>query len=282
MIRPRWSLALLVALVWSASVTTADDAGSPAVDPFVDLTRHASAVVSVRYLAEVRAPGVDREVDNTVRCLIIDTEGWVLCSNTELGAYFTALTRLMGHSSAPITIRPKDIRVLLDGRELTARLVARDSDRDLAWLTIEDLPEDLELTALDLAGVRAEAVPAVGQPLYLLRRLDEFFGEVPAVSEARVAALPTQPRALIVPAPTFGDIGMPVFDRNGRLVGVTIVQVPGDEDSSVVMNDRQRALPGQAGPIDDMVAIVLPIAEVLEATALARDVWAADQHEQLD
>lgn len=274
------SLACLLLVLLGVPLSAQPTAGQPTSEsPQARLVRHAPSLVSVRYVAEVNAPRVDEEVASTVHCLVIDADGLLLCSNSELGDYFATFSRLMGRSSAPITTRLKDLRVLVDGRELDARLIARDSDRDLAWLQVHEVPEEIELSPLEFT---AQPLPEVGERIYLLRRLDEYFGEIPAIVESVVAALPERPRPLIVASPSFGHLGMPVFAADGRLLGLTVAQVPGDEDSNAVMNDRHRALPGQSDVSEDMVGVVLPAADVARATALARETWAADREDRIE
>lgn len=252
-------------------------------NPYRSLKQKADALVTLRFVIAMRAPGVDREADSEITCLGIDPEGLVLCSHTELGGYLEVLARLMGRPGAPISANPKDLEVRIEGQSegLAASLVARDSDRDLAWVQIANLPEGLSLPSVDLAHA---AEPEVGQKLYQVRRLDPFFGSVPVVSESVVAAVVDRPRRLIVPSePWNGRLGMPAFTADGRLLGLSVTQVPSDEESAAVMGSRSRNLPGQPGREEDMVGgVLLPAADLLKATALARETWEADRQERLE
>lgn len=249
--------------------------------PFVDLVQKADAMVTVRFVVRVLMPGVDQEADNEITCLAIGPRGLVLCSTTELGGYFGVMARLMGRSDASISASPTDLRVVLaDGVEYGADLVARDSDRDLAWLMLREVAPEASLPFLDF-GDHGE--PEIGAPLYLLRRMGPYFGSTPVVSEARVAAVVDQPRRLIVPTGSDGRLGMPAFDAAGRLLGIVVAQVPGNDDSAAVMSMRSRALPGQRGNQDDMLGgVILPAADVVKATELARQVWSEDQRDALE
>lgn len=266
----------------------ADEAATPPVarrivNPYQDLRRHARSLVTVRFVVRVQMPGVDRQVESEIDCLLIGDDGLVLCSNTELGGYFSVLARMMGRSDQAISSSPQDLRVVLEGgnEALAADLVARDSDRDLAWLLIRHLPDDAELHPLDF-GHSAE--PEIGRTFYQLRLMDPFFGSEPVVSEGVVAAITERPRRLIVPGhPTAGYLGTPVFTADGRLLGIVVAQVPGNDESRAVMSLGQRSLPGQSGKEDDMVGgVILPAADVARATELAREVWAQDQREALE
>ena len=249
--------------------------------PFVDLVERADALVAVRFVVKVQMPGVDQEAENEITCLSIDPEGLVLCSATELGGYFSIMARLMGHSDAGISASPTDLQVVSPGgEEYAADLIARDSDRDLAWLMVRDLSADAPLPYLEFAD---HAEPEIGAPMYLLRRMGPYFGSAAVVSDARVAGVVDQPRRLIVPSRAEGRLGMPAFADDGRLLGVVVAQVPGNDDSQAIVRMRSRPLPGQAGAQNDMLAgVILPAADVVKATELARQLWAKDQADALE
>lgn len=249
--------------------------------PFVDLVERADALVTVRFVVKVQMPGIDQETENEIQCVAIDPQGLVLCSHTELGGYFGVMARLMGRSDAVISAAPTDVQVVsADGTEYGADLVARDSDRDLAWLMLRDVAAEASLPYLDFTD---HAEPVIGAPMYHLRRMVPYFGSVPVVAEARIAAVLDQPRRLIVPSRPDGRLGMPAFSDDGRLLGLFVSQVPGNDDSQAVMGARSRALPGQSGPQDDMLGgAILPAPDIVRATKLARQVWAEDQEETLE
>ena len=280
--RPFFAFLVLACAALSAAVSvpiSASDVGNP----YVDLRDKADALVTVRFVIAMRAPGVDREADNEITCLAIDPKGLVLCSHTKLGGYFEVLARLMGRPGAPISANPKDLEVRVEGQSegYPASLVARDSDRDLAWVLVEDLPDGVNLPSVDLAD---SAPPVVGEKLYQVRRLDPFFGAEPVVSEAVVAAVIDRPRRLIVPSePWNSRLGMPAFSADGRLLGLSVAQVPSDEESTAMGASRSRNLPGESGREEDMVGgVLLPAADLAKATVLAKEIWQADREERLD
>ncbi|MDA8020451.1 MAG: hypothetical protein MPN21_23685 [Thermoanaerobaculia bacterium] len=271
---------LLVSFLWICPPAVATEEESR-FRPFVDLVKQADAMVTVRFVVKVQMPGIDQEAESEVTCLSIDPEGLVLCSATELGGYFSVMARLMGRSDAPIRAVPTDLQVVVaEGTEYAADLMARDSERDLAWLMLRDLPSDVRLPYFDFS---AHAEPEIGESVFLLRRMDPFFGSAPVVSEARIAAVIDQPRRLIVLSRPEGRMGMPAVAADGRILGLVVTQVPGSDDGQAVVNLRSRSLPGQPGPQDDMLAgVVLPAGDVVRATELARQVWAEDRAEALE
>jgi len=243
------------------------------------LAARAPAVVTVRFVLKIELGGTmggamggeGQEAEGEISGVLIDPGGLVLCSNTLLGGFASLLGRLMGSGSDfEISATPEDIEVLVgDSTEgLSARLVARDSDLDLAWVQIDEPPAGL--AAVDLgAGVPAK----VGEPFVVVRRMDKVFARAPALIEGRIGGETTKPRRLWVPAALpFGGHGLPVFNAEGALLGVTVMQFPDADDA------------GGAGPMASLIesarleevlsAVILPASEVARATALAREMAA--------
>lgn len=244
--------------------------------PQARLAARASALVSVRYVLKVQSFGTERELDGETTCLVVDAQGLLLCSNNEMGGHIAAISQLINRGDMPsIAATPKEIRVLLgaDAKGQPARLIARDSDRDLAWLQLDAVPANVRLEPLDIATPREAAV---GTRIYRLRRLDRYFGSAPIVESGAIGAVVDHPRPLLIATDFTGAyLGMPIFDEQGGFVGLTIAQLPGEEERGAL--ERPRGLPGQSTKFDDMVGrVILPAAEVLRATRLAQEIHAAD------
>lgn len=250
-------------------------------NPFQQLIERANTLVTVQFVLNLKMAGAggDREIEGSTTCLMIDDDGLVLCSNTELGGYAALMSQMMGRGNGfDVTATPRGLKVVLGdhGEGLDAQLLARDTERDLAWVRIEGDLESLEIAALDLSH---SAEIAVGESFYRLRRMDEFFGSVPVVTEGTVAAVVSKPRALLVPStPVSGGFGLPVFDAAGRVVGITVIQTPGAEDPIGGMLAGGMSFLSSAAKLQDMVGgLILPIADVVKATRLARESFAADE-----
>ena len=241
--------------------------------PYSSLATRAEAIAGVEFILQIKMGGMggDQEMERKVNCPVIDPEGLLLCSNTELGGFVSVMGAMMG---GDVSATPSDLKVSVDGgpAELSARLLARDTDRDLAWVMIED-PSDEGYPFFDLEG-GVEAAP--GDLLFSLRLMDPFFGRAPVVATYRVGAVLSKPRPLLVPeSPVVTGYGMPIFTASGELVGFTVLQQPGEEDQSGAMFPM--GFGGQSSKLQDMTGgLVLPVAEVRKATALAREIFAED------
>src|SRR5690606_5287241 len=96
--------------------------------------------------------------------------------------------------------------------------------------------------------------------LFLVSRMDKFFGRAQVVNEGRLRGIATTPRRLYAPTSSLladrGDLGMPVFNADGAVVGFIIVQIP-DKESM----EATDSLGG--GPM------ILPVEQVARATKRA-------------
>ncbi len=263
-------------LLWAAPPAGAE------ADLHRRLAERADVLVGVQFVLKVKmGAGGDRDIDGETTCLMIDAEGLVLCSNTELGGYVSLMSQMMGRGGFDVTATPREIEVFLAGRSdaLAARLEARDSERDLAWVRIEGGGEKLNAPFLDLTS---SAELEAGDRFYRLRRMDEFFGSVPVVTEGVVAAVVSKPRKLLVPSvPASGGFGLPVFSSEGRLVGITVIQMPAAEDRVDPTLAGGMSFLSSAAKLQDMVGgLILPAAEVAKATRLARESFADDEDDE--
>lgn len=268
---------LLFTLVLIASTSAVE--ATPAIQE--RLVAKAKSLVRVRFVLKVQAGGNERELDSEATCLVIAAqEALLLCSNNELGGSFGTMALLVNRGQGPAilsTVKEIKVQIGTDSQGQSARLIARDSDRDLAWLRLDAIPAGAAIEALE---VGSSETPPVGAPIFRLRRLDRFFGDQAVVESASVGALLEQPRRLILASDLDGGVlGAPVFDVDGKLVGITVAQLPSGEDFAGSAAGV-RGLPGQSSRYDDMVGnLILPSAEIVKATALALEIEAADRAE---
>ncbi len=279
---PLRSPMVLAPCIAAALLTFAEPAlAQPAAGAYAALVaERAQALVTVKLVLELKLGGElgaseggeGQEMENEALCVLIDAGGTVLCSNTLFGGYAQLMDSMLPEGFE-MTTEPKDLKVLVggDGEELPATVVVRDSDRDLVWLRITAPPER-RFPFLDFSqGVE----PATGDVILALFRLDRYFERAPAVSEGKVGAIVRRPRRLLVPSTTLASgIGAPVFDALGRIVGLTVSQVPDD----AAVSDNPLAMMSQTLRVQQGIqGLILPAAEIVAATrqALALDTPAA-------
>jgi hypothetical protein len=211
----------------------------------------AEAIVSVKFVLQVKgAKGSDRSSEEEAFCLLVDEGGVVLCPSVFIGLVPAAMRRGMAGFNAT----PTDFKVLIgeDPEGYEARLLARDTDLELAWLQLKVTGK--KFTALNLS---ARPQPQAGDPVLSLTRAPRYLGRAPVVGENSVGGFATRPRNLLLLGGANMPPGVPVFSRKGELVGVSIAQ-RGDEG--------ERGAFGQRVP-----TLVLPVEDLAAATRRAQE-----------
>lgn len=214
------------------------------------------AMVTIKMVLKLEGMG-DEAQDAEVTGLMIDPKGLILVSNTMIGGMMKQFT-----------ITPTNIRVLFEDDDagadgISAKLIARDSELDLAWFQIDDeKAKDRTYKSVELAS---GASPELGDPIYTPRRMDKFFDRIVFISEGRVGGLTSKPRVMVVPSGFQVEPGGPVFGGDGKLVGMGAIILPGDDDMDV---NSFREIYGRTGPL------ILPTSEIRSATERAKEIAA--------
>lgn len=223
------------------------------------------ALVSVKFILKFEGGdqfgmGGDDGREMEVTALMIEPTGLVLCSNTKMGG-FAAMMGMFGGPGG-MNANPTDVKVLAgdDTEGLKARVLARDTDLDLCWVQIDDeKAKGKTFKHVDLKAT-PDSPAAIGDKLMTVQRRGKFFDRALVVSEGRVGGLARKPRPLIIPSGVEGDLGMPMFTPEGKVVGLTVLQMPSREDmEGGDMSDMFEM--GGGGPV-----MVLPAEEVAKAT----------------
>lgn len=258
---------LVAALFATAGAVRADEGAYRRL-----LKEKSPAVVTVKFVLKVSMGGMmggmgDQESENEISGVLIDPKGLVLCSNTQLGGFTAMVSRMMGRFGGEMSATPTDLKVLVgddtEGKE--AELVARDTELDLAWVRIKE-PGDSPLAHISLSG---GAKGEIGQRLFALKRMGKYFGRSTVVVSGAIGGTTSKPRELYVPADMLtGALGLPVFNAEGTIVGVVVMQQPDAEDSDA----NPMAMLGNMMNMQEMMAgLILPAAEVEKATKRAME-----------
>ncbi len=219
------------------------------------------ALVTVKFVLKMDSgAGMgDQEMETTG--LLIDSKGLVVCSNLQMGGFYTMMSR----GGPPVT--PSDVKVLIgdDTEGKKATVVTRDTDLDLAWIRLDE-PSTTELKHVDLdKGSAADA----GARIFMLQRMAKFFDRALQISEGKVSGITEKPRKLLSPSGGMisarSDLGMPVFNSAGAVVGLVVLQIP---DQESMEGDQTGDLGG--GPM------ILSAADVAKATKRALEAAAAN------
>jgi len=218
------------------------------------------ATVTVKFVLKVKSSWGESEAEREVTGAVIAADGLVLCANSQLGGG-PWLRRSGG------TATPTDIKVLIgddtEGRE--AKIIARDTELDLSWLRIEPPGERLALISME-----QPATPEIGERLYTVSRLAKYFDRIPVVRETRLGGITTKPRKLYVPSGGSGELGLPVYNARGEVVGVSISQIPDPAETQA------------GGGFFGGEVLILPAEEVTKATRRALEAARDEDDEESD
>lgn len=237
------------------------------------------SLVTVKFMLKIEASGQMAEmfagmpeegIETEVTGFMIEKDGLVLLSNSQLGGYYGMYASRMGGS---ITPNPTDIKVLIgdDTEGLKAKFLTRDKDLDLAWIKITD--PKAEGKAFSYVDLNSSATPTLGDRLLAVSRMGKYFDHALVVSEGKLGGNATKPRSLLIPVGfQRGEMGMPVFDAAGKTVGVHILQMPNRDDMEGA--DSSELMSGGG-----MAIMILPAADVAKATARGKELAAKNASE---
>ena len=251
--RRLFAAGLLATLVWPVIAAARLPAQHTTGADFQKLLADkAAAIVTVKFVLKVNSSWGDSENEREISGVMIEPDGLVMCSNTLMGGF-----RARGRRSRDVAT-PRDIKILIgdDTEGLDAQLVARDTELDLAWIRIED-PGEARFATIDLS---ASVEPAIGEPVYSLTRMGKYFDRAPLVREARLGGVTSKPRPLYLPSGGSSALGLPVFNADGAVVGVTIRQTPEEDE----LGGGQ----GWGGAF----GVILPASEAVRATQRAKEI----------
>ena len=208
------------------------------------------ATIKVRLTVNGREQTADQATQ--ANATILDASGLAVMSLQQIQPD-EAMTRMysrqsQGGARVDVATDIADMRMhLADGREVPAKLVLRDEDLDLAFIRPTD-PLPAPLPFVDAPSAKAQML----DQLTLVRRTGETTGWAPAAAFATVELVIDKPRTYYqVVILGGGGPGCPLFDAQGRFVGVLVMRDTGTRGSgalSVLPADDIREVARQAPP----------------------------------
>lgn len=174
------------------------------------------ALVRVEFIVSMESnwggPSEDSEMESDG--VLVSEDGVVLLANSAIGGWMAMLFETQAN--------PRDVKVMIgdDTEGVPATVIARDSDRDLCWIKLDEALET-PLPHIDITAPGEE--PALGETVYQVTRLGEYFGRATVVTEATVNARLTKPRDLLHVGMGSAEPGLPVVNSDGSFAGFTII-----------------------------------------------------------
>jgi S1-C subfamily serine protease len=250
---------LTAAFLLAPSLLMAAD--GPLKDKALALTSaHKDSVLYLSAVVEIELTAGENPVKKEERKVemlgtVIGADGLIVVSLSSLDVASTVDGRTYNTPQGPVKVSAKgttkEVKILMpDGTEVPAKVAFKDPDLDLAFIRPEK-PADVKLTPINTA----DAAPiALLDDVIVLGRLGKDLNREPVVMTNEVISLVSNPR-------TFAKIGaqalgMPVFNRDGKFLGVGInrFSAKGNSESQNIVSSN----------------VVLPAADLLESAAQAK------------
>ncbi len=235
-----------------------------------DLTKvieqRAESLVTVKFILNISMGSVanrDQETENEMSCVMVSSDGLVMCSNNKLSGYMDMISQMTGGAGLGISAIPKELKVVIGADQNTydAEIVTKDSELDIVWIKIKN-PEAVKFTFVNFS---ADKETVLGDEIIVLRRMGNYFGRQIVASTASIGGITSKPRKLYVPDIMFSNGGgVPVFASNGDAIGFMITQFP---ESHGGASSMMSMISGNFQ--DGLSGLILPAAEVSSATKRA-------------
>jgi len=238
------SLALLIAIsLCSAPVTLRALTESEAKAGRDLVQRCANSIIGIEMVVTLKMTMGDRalpprENKIDVNGTVLNAAGLTVTSLTAIDPrmQFEAMRGSMGPAGARMEISETDFKEvklrLTDGTEVPARVVLKDGDLDLAFIAPE-----LEAGAAkhEFSPVKLSD-PSEGTLLntyFIVARASKALQRVPVVLPTLIIGTVEKPRRVFLV--TAQQLGCPVFDLNGRILGLNLHHLSSGRSSGIVV-----------------------------------------------
>jgi hypothetical protein len=223
------------------------------------LARHRGAAVTLAVVIKTSGTGFGSG-DNTeveVAGVVIDPSGLVVTTNIAIdpAATFAGVDR---EGAGQMTTRVISARILApdgSGEDIPARVVLRDSDRNLAFLRPIVPPK----TPLPFVDLKTAGKAQTGDQAILLSRFGPVGNRATQANVARVVSVLERPRTVyLLEGGGIQAVGNIAFNEQGQPLGLVTVRVGA--------GSRRRTFGGGG---DNVLPVVVPADDVLEEAAQA-------------
>lgn len=230
------------------------------------LERSKASVVTVRIVIKMQMsmpnfPSREEEMKTEATGTIIDPSGLTVMSLNETDPSGMFEDMMGSREGFEVKSSIGDLKILQDdGTEISAQVVLRDRDLDLAFVRPTEAPKN-PLPAVDLTKA---VTPALLDPIVTITRLGRVASREHAVSIERVSAIVSRPRTFYVMGkdPTQTSLGSPALTVDGDAIGLCVMR-------SIKRGGDSGGFGMFGGGDENMLAIVVPASDILEVAKQA-------------
>lgn len=230
------------------------------------LEKHKTAVVTMAIVINQKvsftgASSQSRESKIEATGTVISPEGLVVMSlsETDPSSVMEQMMAAAGQSgNMQMETEVRDIKIMLiDGTEISAEVILRDKDLDMAFVR----PKEKQSKPFEYVNVEDSDAPKHLDPVITLNRLGQVAGREHAASIERISAIVTRPRTLYVPGldPTQTGLGSPAFTVDGKFVGINLLRVVSGGGGGSMLGGRT----------DNIAGVIVPASDIKEGAAQA-------------
>ncbi len=204
------------------------------------MKRHADAIVDIELVVTMKMKMGERELPPTERR--IEVNGTVISASGLTATSLVSVDPQMQFESARasqgsmrgvelVGAEFKEVKLrLADGKEVPARFVLKDADLDLAFMAPEQDEAGRTYPFVSLADA---AEGKVMETYFLVARASKSLQRVPIVRTTDVLGVVEKPRRLYLL--TDQMLGMPIFDAQGNVLGLSLQHFAGGRMSGTVV-----------------------------------------------
>ena len=202
---------------------------------------HGASAVTLQIVVKMSAGGGEDQAEREVDGAVLDASGLVVTTNSSIDP--TASYAAMSGDAGGYSSKVVGVKILTnDGREIPAKVVLRDRDRNLAFLR----PLQKLNKPLSGIGFARGVVAKIGEPVFILGRLGKNGGRQNSITSERLVSLIAKPRLMYVVLPNmYTALGNVVFNASGQPLGLLSMRLG--------MKSQDAPLP-----------IVIPAGDILE------------------
>jgi S1-C subfamily serine protease len=229
--RPLSAAILLAALMGPLRVFAATEAEAAAGRSLVK--RYADAIVTIELVVVVKTGGErgsqSREVKREANGTVISANGLTVTSLALIDPRAGSAAR--GGGDAPET-EFKEVKLLLtDNTEVPASVVLKDGDLDLAFVAPD--PDAAGKREFSYVKLDEPAEAGVLDTYFDVTRVSKALQRTPVVQLSTLVGIVEKPRRLFLASEQ--SIGGPLFDAQGRLLGISLVYSAGGRQVGAVI-----------------------------------------------